>query len=170
MKKNILSAVVVAAAMLASPVSQAALRTFGLSGVSDTSSDVFNGSITFDTAVAPDVGLNILTGITAFELHFTGSYVADFALADLTSAYWQSISNDFIHAGVSIPWITFSANNGTDQLLAFNWNKQFANGIGYYTNNLTHDVSAVPVPGAVWLMGSGLLGLMGLARKKKLVA
>jgi hypothetical protein len=27
--------------------------------------------------------------------------------------------------------------------------------------------SAVPVPGAVWLFGSGLLGLMGLARRKK---
>jgi hypothetical protein len=28
------------------------------------------------------------------------------------------------------------------------------------------DVSAVPVPAAVWLFGSGLLGLVGLARKK----
>jgi hypothetical protein len=28
-------------------------------------------------------------------------------------------------------------------------------------------VSAVPVPGAVWLFGSGLLGLMGLARRRK---
>ena len=27
-------------------------------------------------------------------------------------------------------------------------------------------VSAVPVPGAVWLMGSGLLGMIGLRRKK----
>jgi len=27
-------------------------------------------------------------------------------------------------------------------------------------------VSAVPVPAAVWLFGSGMLGLMGLARRK----
>ena len=29
------------------------------------------------------------------------------------------------------------------------------------------DVSAVPVPAAVWLFGSGLLGLLGVARRKK---
>ena len=29
------------------------------------------------------------------------------------------------------------------------------------------DVSAVPVPAAVWLFGSGLLGLVGMARRKK---
>jgi hypothetical protein len=31
----------------------------------------------------------------------------------------------------------------------------------------TGDVSAVPVPGAVWLFGTGLMGLTGLARKRK---
>ena len=29
------------------------------------------------------------------------------------------------------------------------------------------DVSAVPIPGAVWLFGSGLIGLLGLARRKR---
>ena len=29
------------------------------------------------------------------------------------------------------------------------------------------DVSAVPVPAAVWLFGSGLVGLVGVARRKK---
>ena len=30
------------------------------------------------------------------------------------------------------------------------------------------EISAVPVPAAVWLFGSGLLGLMGMARRRKL--
>jgi hypothetical protein len=29
------------------------------------------------------------------------------------------------------------------------------------------DVVVVPVPAAVWLFGSGLLGLVGIARRKK---
>ncbi len=29
------------------------------------------------------------------------------------------------------------------------------------------DVSAVPVPAAVWLFGSGLIGLLGIAKRKR---
>ena len=35
---------------------------------------------------------------------------------------------------------------------------------------VTADVPAVPVPAAVWLFGSGLLGLVGVARRKKALA
>jgi len=31
-------------------------------------------------------------------------------------------------------------------------------------------VSAVPLPAAAWLMGSGLLGLLGFSRKRREVA
>ncbi len=37
----------------------------------------------------------------------------------------------------------------------------------YYGSWLVKDVPAVPVPAAVWLFGSGLLGLVGVARRKK---
>jgi hypothetical protein len=38
----------------------------------------------------------------------------------------------------------------------------------FYIDNvsISADVSAVPVPAAVWLFGSGLLGLVGVARRK----
>jgi hypothetical protein len=46
-------------------------------------------------------------------------------------------------------------------------NDAYTQGIAYTTdiefNNVT---SAVPVPAAVWLFGSGLLGLIGIAKKK----
>jgi hypothetical protein len=39
----------------------------------------------------------------------------------------------------------------------------------YFIDNvsISADVNAVPVPAAVWLFGSGLIGLVGMARKKK---
>jgi hypothetical protein len=37
-----------------------------------------------------------------------------------------------------------------------------------YTQLATRQVAAVPVPTAAWLMGSGLIGLAGLARRKKI--
>ena len=38
----------------------------------------------------------------------------------------------------------------------------------YWDNvSITADVSAVPVPAAAWLFGTGLLGLIGVARRKK---
>ena len=38
---------------------------------------------------------------------------------------------------------------------------------GWGVENVRMDVQVVPVPAAVWLFGSGLLGLVGMARRKK---
>lgn len=43
---------------------------------------------------------------------------------------------------------------------------QYSDFFDYFDDTRTFSVSAVPVPSAVWLFGSGLLGLIGLARKK----
>ncbi|MBU1691633.1 MAG: VPLPA-CTERM sorting domain-containing protein [Gammaproteobacteria bacterium] len=40
----------------------------------------------------------------------------------------------------------------------------------HLTGSYTPSVSAVPVPAAAWLLGSGLLGLVGVARRKVTVA
>ena len=42
-------------------------------------------------------------------------------------------------------------------------------GIFIYADDVTFGVSAVPVPAAAWLFGSGLIGLIGIARRKKSV-
>lgn len=47
-------------------------------------------------------------------------------------------------------------------LSAYNQNGQLINLEG----NVIQDLSAVPVPAAVWLFGSGLIGLIGFARKR----
>lgn len=42
-----------------------------------------------------------------------------------------------------------------------------ANPTGLLVTNLMGEVSAIPIPAAVWLFGSGLIGLIGIARRKK---
>ena len=37
----------------------------------------------------------------------------------------------------------------------------------FYDNLVFAEVSQVPVPAAVWLFGSGLIGLVGVARRRK---
>ena len=40
---------------------------------------------------------------------------------------------------------------------------------GSNVDTVTVNIGAVPVPAAVWLFGSGLLGLVGMAKRKKAV-
>ena len=45
------------------------------------------------------------------------------------------------------------------------YNKQIYDGIAWAVHD--GDIGTVPVPAAVWLFGSGLLGLIGITRRKK---
>jgi len=45
---------------------------------------------------------------------------------------------------------------------------QAADGIGNPIVGTGYAVSSVPVPAAIWLFGSGLIGLIGIARRKKI--
>lgn len=54
----------------------------------------------------------------------------------------------------------------------FNYGDCMQNGFGigrtYYAWAVPHgDIGVVPIPAAVWLFGSGLIGLIGVARRKK---
>jgi hypothetical protein len=116
-----------------------------------------------------------LTVIPTSSLTTTG-YVSMGDLADgtgvtqlpLTSnAYGLETSN----ATNNIPLFslgTFAPNEIKHFDLTFTY--KYGNGIGDalptgFNANTLSAISAVPIPSAVWLMGSGLLGLIGLKRK-----
>ena len=74
----------------------------------------------------------------------------------------------------------FELNNGTPEIawslssfLAVNENAVFLEVVGLHDvimgagYEVQWDTSTVPVPAAVWLFGSGLLGLVGFAKRKK---
>ena len=76
--------------------------------------------------------------------------------ANLQAYYWSGLEN--------------VANNSGAWGLNFNYGNQFAtdklnNGNAWAVRS--GDVSAVPAPAAVWLFGSGLIGLLGMARRRR---
>jgi len=91
--------------------------------------------------------------VTAFGLDITtnpgsamtigGSVTDSIILGNDTASFWGVIDMDGIAS------ITFSASGSPN--------------VGFDAVSY----SAVPVPAAVWLFGSGLLGLVGMARRKK---
>ena len=85
---------------------------------------------------------------------------------------WQGFSNGQL--------IASTTTNAADTLWNFlgfvNLDKVAVTMTGYWNDpsfdNLTYQssVSAVPVPAAVWLFGSGIAGLIGASKRKKTVA
>jgi hypothetical protein len=97
-----------------------------------------------DYVLESPIPQDILTGNFAFE------YGVPFSLSSyLTVAGYNGITVDFDHTA-TLSYFDLpegaSLESGSGHLYA---------------------TSAVPVPAAVWLFGSGLLGLLGLARRKK---
>lgn len=75
------------------------------------------------------------------------------------ASYWVASATD--PTSVANSWV-FAVNGSSGaQLDPYNY--------GSFAAMVVHDgdISAVPVPAAVWLFGSGLIGLSGLAKRKK---
>lgn len=62
--------------------------------------------------------------------------------------------------------IGVGANDKTDELGASVWLNMSGGNSGGAHWDINMDLTAVPVPAAVWLFGSGLIGLVGVARRK----
>jgi len=185
--KNILFAT---ALLLASNTISAATTTWG---IVTTYSDLV-GSITFDDS--PISGLSdgdydaSDTHIFGATLTLTSSLLGINYLD--TNATFQPLTNTFdnkhidschsctVSSNIGNIGLTFSANsdqgnpaNGVSEYWltvagdnSYRW--AFTDGSG--VNNDTNIPSSVPVPAAIWFMGSGLLGLMGFSRKNKKLA
>lgn len=81
----------------------------------------------------------------------------------------------FYDASNTIPEFTnavLTTSNTTGWTVSFDADNIWLNGSGsaYFDNStLRIDISAVPIPAAVWLFGSGLVFLIGLSKRKHLL-
>ena len=121
-----------------------------------------------------DVGTDISYGYDfILDIIGTGSIAnvggGDSDLGDVFGSGWRQFGGDIYgETGSSVLAFSFdfTADAGTSLLVS-----------GSYTDSNFLDapillstlatVSAVPVPAAAWLFGSGLIGLIGVARRKK---
>lgn len=116
-----------------------------------------NNDSTFDTTVQDYV---IVTDSTSVAYHDGGFWAGTWGGATgftTEGAIGESLDFWFIHTDPNEPFFTSLVDE-----FAGNWKLDFAGGIG----TLSYTVAAVPVPAAVWLMGSGLLGLVAVARRR----
>ena len=95
---------------------------------------------------------------------------------------FNPVEHPILYAGNTY-WLVASVESETSVDLLYTWTCNLTEGVGselagrnygedwddqtYYPLAYQIHGTAVPIPGAVWLFGSGLLGLVGLKRKLK---
>ena len=180
---RVLPAVTLLAAALVSPV-QASYICTGTTGPADNTSPYFSGELTDPNCDITEV--NAALGITIDETLIVGSKtnssgdpIKDWAqdeydLGTLDITATTDTSGTWTLTGDIKPLFFVDKYNGSYDIYTYmggdtspfsdSWFRQD----GKTTSHLSV-YGAVPVPAAVWLFGSGLLGLVGIARRKESV-
>mgnify|MGYP001814617704 CR=1 FL=1 len=91
---------------------------------------------------------------------FTAAGLTTYTI-DVTDYLRTLVGNNDAYAGFMLECLQTSPSCGAS-------NNVYISGISGGINAPLLSIEAVPVPAAFWLFGSGLLGLVGLARRKKL--
>lgn len=127
------------------------------------SSPLFTWNDTIGFGSFLEVNIDDATGVNKIYESFLSIDTTSWAPGDLMpgSDYFLNVSVDTVN-GLSIiggiPTLPIGTSANGDQFA-------FAE-LGRYSNEIFFSTSAVPVPSAMWLFGSGLLGLIGVARRK----
>jgi hypothetical protein len=123
-----------------------------VNGVYDTNpSSSLTGVFSFDIPFTFGTSFQMFADLTAFT-QAMASAPGDLASAYSnfgSSGYWGGISDVHLADGTVLSGYSLASDSG------FDW------------NNAYPAAAPVPVPAALWLFGSGLLGLFGVARRKK---
>lgn len=147
------------------PGTQGAIQTIDFMG--DSFADMQPGPLTGNGISAVlfqggnyylhNIGLSVVNSVWQTGSQ-SGLMATDFNLVTdlLTLATNNSSNPDFTSGQIQLGLLFATGNFGT---IAQNWDIRL--------DNISYTVNAVPVPPAFWLFGSGLLGLLGMARYKK---
>lgn len=128
--------------------------------------------LTFDASVVNVLSVSFDTGVWNF-VNNTGTINNTLGTVDgiAVSALPSTVTGDFIFATIQFQAVGLSGTNSSLGLTEFAGNPWASGGSNITPLDFVNgNVSIVPVPAAVWLFGSGLLGLIGLARRERFQA
>ncbi len=152
------------------------------------SDSIFQSSTAFGTATNGFASTDSLTSLDMSVTNFSGqalTFSFDYDIIAIASATGDDATADvlveLLGAGIVDILAEASANSisgpvsdsdnqvGSFSFTLGNSKKQIFTGVAGGVVDSIGAASAVPVPAAVWLFGSGLLGLVGIARRKQAV-
>jgi len=105
-------------------------------------------------------------GWSSFTISVAADEVLDFSFTSATAHALTPVDNA---SGTSLEGLGIMTGGDMSELvLAYNDNALGTGDADFDDMLVRAEFSAVPVPATVWLFGSGLLGLIGIARRRKL--
>ena len=107
-----------------------------------------------------------------FEITEAGSYLATLTDFEFTAPMTDTGMNvttatDLLGSLLAPGSFNFDATPGNYFVSFFGFADLSGPQIGQYGIEISQASSAVPVPAAIWLFGSGLIGLVGMTRRRK---
>ena len=126
------------------------------------------------TIEASNIGETWTFSFDAKQGNIEGATTAEAYVKVLTPGFATQANETFNTTNLGFNWtggsidvLIDAAFVGSTLQIGFNSVASGNQGSGVFYDNLNVGVNAVPVPAAVWLFGSGLLGLVGVARRRK---
>jgi hypothetical protein len=159
------------ALMIVMPPSEAAIINHDFNVTIDSgllTGEVYNGSFAYDDATLTNLGLESI-GLSSITFSFSSAYYdlsdAGFgATADFLDGLFLGIN--YSVNGSNAPFFYFVPALGTflPYDVPYFAYQTVPGGSGFGSFNLT----SVPLPGALWLFGSSMVGLLSVTRRRKI--
>jgi len=162
-----------ASALLGDTIQSCWMNTGFCSNALSTSNNLWiawNGGAPENTAIVSDSLVEFVTAVTSdVQADFTSG--GDFLTISMPSGSWAEVEFYFqtLNPNTTITDFSLLDGGGLSILETSFTDDSFYLKVASSSHGLvssTFAISSVPVPAAAWLFGSGLLGLVGIARRK----
>lgn len=145
------------------------LMTYGnaVAGYSMAINSLSNGNLLFSNEyedVSSEEGIISLNDILQFD--FSQNQVGDEFILDFGLDLWAEAYSDYSFGEDYGEPVSFSQNSGIASAELDSMQiDSISGGIVPTSGDQLNNIAPVPIPGAVWLLSSGVIGLMGFRRK-----